>query len=125
MATLRKASKKAAKKAKSTRSKARPTTTGQAKVAKKKSKAAKASKKASKAASRTAANARKGASSKTGSKPMTGATKARAKPTPSIEVDDDTLEFIEAIDEFKQSHSKPFPSWSEVLYVLKSLGYRK
>lgn len=50
----------------------------------------------------------------------------RAKATPdSAEIDAEVLEFIEAIDKYKQKHSRPFPSWSEVLMVLKSLGYAK
>ena len=35
------------------------------------------------------------------------------------------LEFINAINAYKQAYGKPFPTWSEVLHVLKSLGYRK
>ncbi|MCA8953500.1 MAG: hypothetical protein KDE27_28565 [Planctomycetes bacterium] len=41
------------------------------------------------------------------------------------EVDADALEFIAAIDRFKAEHGRPFPSWSEILLVLRSLGYRK
>jgi hypothetical protein len=41
------------------------------------------------------------------------------------EVDADVLEFIAAIDRFKQEHGRPFPSWSEVLLVLRQLGYRR
>jgi len=37
----------------------------------------------------------------------------------------DTLEFIQAIDRFKRKHQKVFLSWTEVLDVLRSLGYRK
>jgi hypothetical protein len=37
----------------------------------------------------------------------------------------ETLEFIKAIDRFKRKTCKPFPSWSEILEILKSLGYRK
>lgn len=42
-----------------------------------------------------------------------------------LDVDHDVLEFIEALDRFKQLHGRPFPSWSEVLHVLKELGYSK
>lgn len=38
---------------------------------------------------------------------------------------DDELEFMKAIDEYKRTFARPFPTWSEVLEVLKSLGYRK
>ena len=40
-------------------------------------------------------------------------------------VEDDVLEFIQAIEAFKSEMGQPFPSWSEVLQVLKSLGYEK
>jgi hypothetical protein len=39
--------------------------------------------------------------------------------------DDDTVEFIQAIDAYRRRYDKSFPSWSEVLSLLKSLGYRK
>jgi len=35
------------------------------------------------------------------------------------------MEFINAINAYKQKHSRPFPTWSEVLHVVKALGYRK
>jgi hypothetical protein len=35
----------------------------------------------------------------------------------------EVLEFIQAIDEYKRIHRRPFPTWSEVLEVLKGLGY--
>jgi hypothetical protein len=44
---------------------------------------------------------------------------------PLAEVDADALEFIEALDRFKKQHGRPFPSWSEVLLVLRQLGYRR
>ena len=37
----------------------------------------------------------------------------------------DVLEFITAIDDYKRHHQRPFPTWSEVLEVLKSLGYQR
>jgi hypothetical protein len=37
----------------------------------------------------------------------------------------DELEFINAINAYKQRHSRPVPTWSEVLHVLRFLGYRK
>ena len=43
----------------------------------------------------------------------------------SAPVDAEELEFIQALDEYKRKHERPFPSWSEVLHVLKSLGYSK
>ena len=35
------------------------------------------------------------------------------------------LEFINAVNAYKQRHGRPFPTWSEVLHVLRALGYRK
>jgi hypothetical protein len=52
------------------------------------------------------------------------APKDRAAPA-LAEVDADVLEFIAALDRFKKRHSRPFPSWSEVLLVLRELGYEK
>ena len=37
----------------------------------------------------------------------------------------DEMEFINAINAYKHKHSRPFPTWSEVLHVVKALGYRK
>jgi hypothetical protein len=37
----------------------------------------------------------------------------------------DEMEFINAINAYKAKHGRPFPTWSEVLHVLKALGYRK
>ena len=37
----------------------------------------------------------------------------------------ETLEFLQAVDEFKRRTNKAFPAWSEILEILKSLGYRK
>lgn len=37
----------------------------------------------------------------------------------------DTLEFINAINAFKAQMGRPFPTWSEVLGILRSLGYEK
>lgn len=33
--------------------------------------------------------------------------------------------FIQAIDAFKKANDKPFPTWTEVLEVIRKLGYRK
>ena len=35
------------------------------------------------------------------------------------------VEFALAMDRYKRDHSRPFPTWHEVLAVLKSLGYEK
>lgn len=46
-------------------------------------------------------------------------------PTKPEEMSPDVLEFIRAMDDYRVRHERPFPSWSEVLDVLKALGYRK
>lgn len=38
---------------------------------------------------------------------------------------DAELEFMEAMQRYKQRSGRMFPTWSEVLEVLKSLGYEK
>lgn len=40
-------------------------------------------------------------------------------------LESDELEFINAINAYKARYGKPFPTWSEVLHVVKALGYRK
>lgn len=37
----------------------------------------------------------------------------------------DVLEFIQAIDDYKRQAGRPFPSWSEVLEIVKCLGYER
>ena len=41
------------------------------------------------------------------------------------ELTDDQFEFVMAMDEYKRANKRPFPSWTEVLEVVKYLGYRK
>lgn len=41
------------------------------------------------------------------------------------ELNDEQFEFVMAIDEYKRVNKRPFPSWTEVLEVVKYLGYRK
>jgi len=38
---------------------------------------------------------------------------------------DDETEFMKAMDRYKRENRRPFPTWSEVLEVLHSLGYRR
>lgn len=35
------------------------------------------------------------------------------------------VEFMRAMDDYKRKSGRPFPTWSEVLEVMLSLGYRK
>jgi hypothetical protein len=38
---------------------------------------------------------------------------------------EDEAEFMKAMDRYKRENRRPFPTWSEVLEVMRSLGYRK
>src|SRR5262245_33384822 len=38
---------------------------------------------------------------------------------------DEEIIFMKAMDAYKRANRRPFPTWSEVLEVLHSLGYRK
>ena len=67
---------------------------------------------------------------KGGAKVLRARKRAREKSLEDAWRDEDresleTLEFIQAIDRFKRRTQKAFPTWSEVLAILKSLGYRK
>ncbi|MFQ5506756.1 MAG: hypothetical protein ACE5F1_18450 [Planctomycetota bacterium] len=67
--------------------------------------------------------ARKKAQKKAAKKQAGG--KKKLRKGPATEVTTEVLEFINALDNFKKSQNRPFPTWSEVLQVLKDLGYRK
>ena len=41
------------------------------------------------------------------------------------QMSDEQFEFLMAIDEYKRTNARPFPTWTEVFEVIKSLGYRK
>ena len=38
---------------------------------------------------------------------------------------DEETEFMKAMDRYKRENRRPFPTWSEVLEVMSSLGYRR
>lgn len=40
-------------------------------------------------------------------------------------MNEEQLEFIKAVDEYKRVNNRPFPTWTEVLDVMLYLGYRK
>lgn len=40
-------------------------------------------------------------------------------------MNEEQLEFIKAVDEYKRVNNRPFPTWTEVLDVVLYLGYRK
>jgi len=41
------------------------------------------------------------------------------------ELTPDEVEFLLAMERYKREKHRPFPTWHEVLRVVKSLGYRK
>lgn len=41
------------------------------------------------------------------------------------EMTDEQFDFLMAIDQYKRANQRPFPTWTEVLEVIKALGYRK
>jgi hypothetical protein len=41
------------------------------------------------------------------------------------EMSDEQFEFLMAIEEYKKKNARLFPTWTEVLEVIKALGYRK
>lgn len=38
---------------------------------------------------------------------------------------DEQFEFLMAIDQYKRQNDRPFPTWTEVLEVIKAIGYRR
>lgn len=43
----------------------------------------------------------------------------------TYDLDEETFEFIAAVNRFKERTGRVFPSWSEILVIIKELGYRK
>lgn len=41
------------------------------------------------------------------------------------EMTDEQFEFLMAINEYKRVNKRPFPTWTEILDVIRALGYRK
>ena len=41
------------------------------------------------------------------------------------EMNSEQFEFLMAVNEYKRVNKRPFPTWTEVLDVIKALGYRK
>ena len=41
------------------------------------------------------------------------------------EMTDEQFEFLQAVRDYQQVNKRPFPTWTEVLDVVKALGYRK
>ena len=40
-------------------------------------------------------------------------------------MNEEQWEFLQAMNEYKRLNNSPFPTWSEVLDVMRALGYRK
>lgn len=38
---------------------------------------------------------------------------------------DEQFEFLMTVEQYKRENRKPFPTWTEILEVLKAMGYRK
>ena len=60
------------------------------------------------------------------------AASSKADPRPLLDAvtseriySDDEAEFLRAIAAYQARHGVRYPTWSETLHVLKSLGYRK
>jgi hypothetical protein len=51
--------------------------------------------------------------------------KKEIRKSPDTEITTEVLDFIRALDSYKKEKNRPFPSWSEVLEVVKRLGYRR
>lgn len=41
------------------------------------------------------------------------------------QMNEEQFEFLMAIDEYKRANQRPFPTWTEVLEVIRAIGYRK
>jgi hypothetical protein len=57
-------------------------------------------------------------------------TMRRAVPTErksrfSTAVNQEALDFIQAIETYKHKKGRAFPSWTEILLIAKALGYRR
>lgn len=68
---------------------------------------------------------RKKTSSKKASKSAESTGNKKPGTTRPDEMSDEVMEFITAIDDYKRKNERPFPNWSEILEVLKGLGYEK
>jgi hypothetical protein len=63
---------------------------------------------------------------RSGKERRTGERRRQVDPT-TCEKDysDEEIIFMKAMDLYKRNNRRPFPTWSEVLEVLRALGYRK
>lgn len=65
---------------------------------------------------------RKKAKKATKKTPAKGRAKTATNPDSMSE---EVIEFITAVDDYKRLNQRPFPSWSEILQVVKTLGYER
>jgi len=129
-ATTKKASKKkpgvkkaAAKKTAAKKAPAKKTAAN--KTATKKSSAKKTAAKKSPAKNATA---EKSTATKAGTakpKASSSAPVHRVSPAPDLDIDPEVLEFIAAVDRYRKDNARPFPTWSEVMHIVRGLGYHK
>jgi hypothetical protein len=62
----------------------------------------------------------------TGERRQQGERRRQVDPTTcERDYNDNEIEFMKAMDQYKRDNRRPFPTWSEVLEVLHALGYRK
>ena len=60
--------------------------------------------------------------------PQTPSVPRSVKPPPkdaNLEMSEEILQFVEAIDSYRQVNSRPFPTWTEIFHVLRQLGYSR
>jgi hypothetical protein len=41
------------------------------------------------------------------------------------EMTEEQFEFLMAIDQYKRANQRPIPTWTEILEIIKAIGYRK
>ncbi|MCH2107578.1 MAG: hypothetical protein MK291_13175 [Planctomycetes bacterium] len=85
----------------------------------------KATKKKKKVAKSKATKKPNAAAKKRGKKAAKTAHENNRNPIRPDEMSADLVEFITAIDSYKRIHERPFPSWSEVLDIVRALGYSR
>jgi hypothetical protein len=44
---------------------------------------------------------------------------------PGCDYSDEEREFLQAIDRYKRKQRRPYPTWREVLTILRGLGWRR
>jgi hypothetical protein len=44
---------------------------------------------------------------------------------PGADISTEELEFLRALERYQRRYDRRYPSWREVLSILRSLGYRK